>query len=170
MGIGVVTFRVRRSVAGVVASLASALVLAGCGGAEPDREVELFESGTLERLELDGRVVAGGDGVDDDAAGFAVMCLWASSRSGPLVVTPEVADEDWAEIRDVQINFDRDSLRLTSVDLRIGEDWSRWSEGAGAEAPVFRTEGSDFSLDGQLTGAAGTRVLGVSGSCETPFG
>ncbi len=172
MDIGVVTGRGRRSTAGVAASLVAALVLAGCGDAEADGEVDLFESGTLQRLELDDRVVAGGEGVDDDdeAVAYSVMCLWASGAHGPLAVIPAVGDEDRAEIRDVQINFDRDSLRLTSVALRIGEDWSRWSEGSGVEAPVFRTEGSDFSLDGQLTGAAGTRVLGVAGSCETPFG
>lgn len=66
MDIGVVTGRGRRSTAGVAASLVAALVLAGCGDAEADGEVDLFESGTLQRLELDDRVVAGGEGVDDD--------------------------------------------------------------------------------------------------------
>lgn len=150
--------------------LVVALVSAGCGGEEPGRGVDLFESGTLQRLELDGRVSVG-DEVDDDdaAAAYTVMCLWATSEHGPLSIIPGPDEADEAGLRDIQIFFDRESLGLTSVALRVGDDWTSWEAGDGAEPPVFRVGGPEFSLDGTLTGTAATHRLGVAGTCETAF-
>lgn len=149
--------------------LVAVLALAGCGGEEPDRGFELFESGTLERLELDGRVLVG-DEVDDDAAGvYVVMCMWAWSEHAPLTIIPAPDSADRAALRDLQIHIDRQSLRLTSAELRVDDDWVRWEASDGGETPVFRVDGTEFSLDGTLTGAAGTHVVGVAGACETPF-
>ena len=152
--------------------LVAVLAVACCGGEEPGRDLELYESGTLHRLELDGRALVGGEFDDDDdntaAAGYVVLCLWASS-GGPLTIIPETDDVDRAALRDIQIQFDRESLRLTSVALRVEDDWTSWEAGDGGESPVFRVDGTGFSLDGTLTGTAGAHELGVAGSCETPF-
>lgn len=154
----------RGAVARSVVPLVVMFALAGCGGAEPDRGVELFESGTLERLELDGRVLD-----DDDDVEYVVMCLWTSSENAPLTIIPDTADADRASIRDIHIHFDRDTLRLTAVDLRVEDDWSRWGEESTGEPPVFRASGHEFSLAAELSGAGGTHELAVSGSCGSPF-
>lgn len=146
--------------------LVAVLAVAGCGGEEPDRKIELFESGTLERLELDGRVLVGDEVDDDDDAAdvYVVMCM-----SNPLTVIPSTDAGDRAALRDLQIYIDRETLRLTSVALRVEDDWVHWEAGDGGEAPVFRVDGTEFSLDGTLTDAAGTHVVGVAGTCETLF-
>lgn len=107
----------------------------------------------------------------DEDAPYTVMCLWASSEHGPLSIIPAADDVGRAQIRDIQIYLDRESLRLTSVALRVEDTWSGWDEDAGGEAPapVFRVEGNDFSLDGTLSGPAGTHEVTVAGSCETSF-
>lgn len=154
-----------------VVPLVAVLALAGCGGEEPGRGMELYESGTLQRLELDGRALVGDEFDDDDnaAAAYTVMCLWASSEQGPLTIIPDADDVDRAALRDIQIHFDRESLRLTSVALRVADDWMSWEAGDGGESPVFAVDGTRFSLDGTLSGTAGAHQLGVAGTCETPF-
>lgn len=154
-----------------VMPLAVAFVLSGCGGEEPGGGVDLFESGTLQRLELDGRVLVGDELHDDDAAAaYTVLCLWASSEHGPVSITPGPDHVDRAPLRDIQIHFDRQSLGLDSVTLRVEDDVASWEAGNGGESPGFRVDGTEFSLDGTLTGTAATYQLGVDGACETAFG